>query len=532
VGSEFNVTVGVEVTVNPTVLAQASNVTVCKNEDAALSLNLSNVYSTHEVVWMLGATEIDRNTDVAAPANGMETLTATVSQDHFTACSDVLHYSISYTDNSGCTASTGADIIVRVPEWHVTAAAGATTVACINDAVAPHTLTDFEMPTVTDGCGMACSYGENPQVTTTGENCDGTVTYTYTYTACDNTTGTWTYTYTVKDNVNPVIASGFAQEVSATRQGCAFLVPDFTSTVRQYASDNCTARENLIINQVPSANSTITESQDVTVTVKDACGNSAEAVIRVTAEGALTISIDTVDAGCQGQNDGFVQFTVDGSSTRYFWDIYTNTSPSQNVDGGRIQQSHATVTSDDLADGVYRLEVEDVSNNCTVETTFEIKAMTQQLLVTAASDEWTYDATAHNAPSYKVQLDNAVIGENVASGNAVTLPNGDVLTATVEGTITNVGTADNTVSGITVMRGTSDVTCKYITTLATGTLTITPAAVTVTADAATKVYGEEDPVFTGTVAGLLNGESEDLIDYTMSRQAGEDVGTYTITPAG
>ena len=63
-------------------------------------------------------------------------------------------------------------------------------------------------------------------------------------------------------------------------------------------------------------------------------------------------------------------------------------------------------------------------------------------------------------------------------------------------------------------------------------LTITPALATVTADAKTKVYGDADPSFTATVTGLQNGDNEEVITYTFSRASGENVGSYTITPAG
>jgi hypothetical protein len=66
----------------------------------------------------------------------------------------------------------------------------------------------------------------------------------------------------------------------------------------------------------------------------------------------------------------------------------------------------------------------------------------------------------------------------------------------------------------------------------TGTLTITKATVTVTADDKTKVYDNSDPVLTATVSGLQNKDPLSVISYTISRVSGEDVGTYTITPTG
>ena len=61
------------------------------------------------------------------------------------------------------------------------------------------------------------------------------------------------------------------------------------------------------------------------------------------------------------------------------------------------------------------------------------------------------------------------------------------------------------------------------------TLTVTHKPVTVTANNKSKVFGEKDPELTATVAGTLG---DDTVDYTLSREAGENVGKYTITPSG
>ena len=62
-----------------------------------------------------------------------------------------------------------------------------------------------------------------------------------------------------------------------------------------------------------------------------------------------------------------------------------------------------------------------------------------------------------------------------------------------------------------------------------GTVTITPKPVTVTARSYSKTFGAADPVFKADTAGTLNG---DKITYDISRETGENVGTYKITPAG
>ncbi len=55
---------------------------------------------------------------------------------------------------------------------------------------------------------------------------------------------------------------------------------------------------------------------------------------------------------------------------------------------------------------------------------------------------------------------------------------------------------------------------------------IAPASVTIDVDSATKMYGMSDPVFTGTVTGVVEGDDLNVGYY---RDGGENVGTYTIT---
>ena len=60
-------------------------------------------------------------------------------------------------------------------------------------------------------------------------------------------------------------------------------------------------------------------------------------------------------------------------------------------------------------------------------------------------------------------------------------------------------------------------------------LKVTPKPVTVTADSKSKTYGAPDPELTATVSGTLG---DDKVSYTLSREKGEKVGTYKITPTG
>ncbi len=66
-------------------------------------------------------------------------------------------------------------------------------------------------------------------------------------------------------------------------------------------------------------------------------------------------------------------------------------------------------------------------------------------------------------------------------------------------------------------------------TINNGTLTIGAAVLTVTADNATRLYGDPNPVFTGTITGVQNGDNI-TATYTSTATPASPVGTYAITP--
>ena len=111
----------------------------------------------------------------------------------------------------------------------------------------------------------------------------------------------------------------------------------------------------------------------------------------------------------------------------------------------------------------------------------------------------------------------------VLKGTITSLVNGDTDTATFS---TNA-TASSPVGSYAITPSLSD--SNYAITYVPGTLSVTQAPLTVTADNQTKVYGQANPVLTGTVVGLVNGDS---VPATFSTDAtpGSSVGGYAITP--
>ncbi|HET9183279.1 MAG TPA: MBG domain-containing protein, partial [Candidatus Angelobacter sp.] len=99
------------------------------------------------------------------------------------------------------------------------------------------------------------------------------------------------------------------------------------------------------------------------------------------------------------------------------------------------------------------------------------------------------------------------------------------------------GTANcTTTATLTSPVGTYPITCTQGTLSATnydfvfvpGTLTVTPAPLTVTVDNATRVYGDPNPTFTGTITGIKNGDNI-TATYSTTATITSFVGTYPIT---
>ena len=63
-------------------------------------------------------------------------------------------------------------------------------------------------------------------------------------------------------------------------------------------------------------------------------------------------------------------------------------------------------------------------------------------------------------------------------------------------------------------------------------LVITPAPVIVKAVSTSKVYGEEDPLFTAEVTGLKFTDEDSTISYNLARTSGENIGPYEIEASG
>ena len=179
----------------------------------------------------------------------------------------------------------------------------------------------------------------------------------------------------------------------------------------------------------------------------------------------------------------------------------------------------------------------------------EITQSTKELKVTANNGEWVYDGKQHSDGGYTVNYDGK--DYPVKADGSVELPTGDVVKATVEGTVTNVADSaddNNVVTNVTITNKAGTVVNGQYKTITTvnGGLKITrrPVEITVndnktfTYDAAEHtVAGDDGKEYTVVLAtensdsGLLSGHTESLNvvydDGTTKTESRKYVGTYT-----
>ena len=156
----------------------------------------------------------------------------------------------------------------------------------------------------------------------------------------------------------------------------------------------------------------------------------------------------------------------------------------------------------------------------------------QRMTVIANSESKTYDGQPLTNGGYTVEFDGQPY--KLKAGESLTLPNGDILTATVVGSVTDVETlaTANEVENVSIMNGTTDVHYAYNVTVKNGELKINPRAVTLTSDGGEKVY-DGQPLTNGTVTvsgdGFAEGEGAAYNVTGSQTKVGSSENTFTYT---
>ena len=269
---------------------------------------------------------------------------------------------------------------------------------------------------------------------------------------------------------------------------------------------------------------------------------SAEVKATDASDTAYAMGLKDTDFANKNGNFSNVTFIVtDGSLTINKRTVtLTSETASKEYDGTPLTKPDVTVGGDGFVTG----EVTDVKATGSVTFVHEGE-VTNAITYTEGADfkgtnytiskeEGKLSITKRGGEGKTITV-TAANGEKVYDGTPLTdnrfdytegvLVDGDVLTAVVEGSQTDVGSSDNVVTSYKVMRGKTDVTTSYtFTESKKGALTVTLRGVTFTGESDTKVYnGEEQPITGITATGLLEGHTYSGLSYEAK---GKDVGSY------
>jgi filamentous hemagglutinin family protein len=254
----------------------------------------------------------------------------------------------------------------------------------------------------------------------------------------------------------------------------------------------------------------------------------------------IDLSVDSVDAG-----DGTLQLLADGADLILLEDaevqnsgaghdiILASTQDFQADDtasvtaGGRwliYSRSSSTADLGTLSGTVLRGRsyADNPPSGVTQTGNLVFYANGGTLTVTVTSVNRTYGSAN---PSFTYTITGFEDGDTL--GNTVT---GTALLGTSATSSSGVGTYT-----ITISQGTLANSKGYDFSYATGTLTIDPAALVITADNASRTYGTSNPTFTASYQGLVNGDTASVVSGLVlgsSATASTGVGSYAITASG
>lgn len=218
---------------------------------------------------------------------------------------------------------------------------------------------------------------------------------------------------------------------------------------------------------------------------------------------------------------GTQAFTVDGAP--HAMTILPTSEAATGETEFKYQFAGASTWTNDLSTltkteaGTYTINVQATNPNYTgTATTTGKLILTDKTVVTVMAKDASkvYDGTPLTESGY------------FFSG---TVKDGDVLEVIIGSSLTDVGSAENAVTGCSVTRGGADVSDEYICNTVSGLLTVTKAPLTIKTDAAMRAYDGTALTAEASVTGLVNGETMDVSATGSQTQVGTSVNSYSVT---
>ncbi|HEY4289657.1 MAG TPA: MBG domain-containing protein [Puia sp.] len=177
-----------------------------------------------------------------------------------------------------------------------------------------------------------------------------------------------------------------------------------------------------------------------------------------------------------------------------------------------VSQGTVNIKASQAADANHNAAT-DVQQSLTVNP----KSLTVTLNSTPAITK-IYDGTA-----------SATLGSGNYTLNGVVGSDAVTVSGTASYDDANAGSGKTVTANAFIMDGAQKDNYTLSTTSAATTGSISAGPITVTANAKTKVYGTPDPVLDYAVTGLVNGDDASIFSGSLTRDPGENTGTYPIT---
>ncbi|MGQ3005534.1 MAG: MBG domain-containing protein, partial [Blastomonas fulva] len=228
--------------------------------------------------------------------------------------------------------------------------------------------------------------------------------------------------------------------------------------------------------------------------------------------GTLTITraLLTVTANDATREYGLANPTFTGSITGF------RNSDTASVVSGLVYGSAATIASNV---GTFA-----ITGSGATATNYDFSYVPGTLTITRA----LLTVTANDATREYGLANPAFTGSVTGFRNSDTA---SVISGLVYGSVAAIGSD----VGAYAITGSGATAVNYDFAYVPGTLTITRALLTVTANNATRAYGLANPAFTGSISGLRNGDSASVaagLVFGSVATTGSDVGSYAITGSG
>ena len=350
-----------------------------------------------------------------------------------------------------------------------------------------------------------------------GSATGGTISYATTedgaYTAAiptGTTAGDYTVWYKVAGDGNHGDVA--AQSVSVTIAKASVTVPTLASSTLAYTGTAQTPAVNGDVSKINVTNDSQTTvgSYNVTLALKDS--DNYEWSDGTTADKTLPWSISAKD----------ITVTVTGTDASRTYNglnqsvavAYTAESEDVLFDASKVTFTARNVSGKNAGDYNYGLNATEFGyGDSNLNVTFNVTdgkltINPAELTITAKAKSITYgDAPANDGVTYA----------GFVTGEDASVLSGSLTYSYSYAQYGDVGSYTITPGGLT--------SGNYDLSFANGMLTVNPKALTITADAKSKTYGDADPALTYTASGLESGDS---LTGALSRETGENVGTYAI----